>query len=82
MRTNVPALRQQDAEEEDHEEDTRADPPVHEVGCGLVKEGLVLLAKAARQPFALPEMRAARCAARNAQGARAERTICSLEVWA
>ena len=41
--TNVPALRKEDAQEEDEEGDAGADPAVEDVGRRLVEERLVLL---------------------------------------
>lgn len=41
--TDVPALCEEDAEEEEEQRDTRADPPVEDVGRRLVEERLVLL---------------------------------------
>lgn len=42
-RTNVPALRKQDAQEEEEEGGAGAEPSVEDKGRGLVEEGLVML---------------------------------------
>ena len=41
--TDVPALRKEDAQEEDEEGDAGADPAIEDVGRRLVEERLVLL---------------------------------------
>jgi hypothetical protein len=44
-RTDIPALGDKDAQEEDDQADAGADPAVEDVGGGFVEEGLVLLAR-------------------------------------
>jgi len=41
--TDVPALRDKDAQEKEEQTDGGADPSVEDVGCRLVEEGLVVL---------------------------------------
>lgn len=42
-RTNVPALRDDDADDEEDENAAGAEPSVEDKGCGLIQEGLELL---------------------------------------